>query len=137
MRKLLLTLTLVIGMIISMNAQNAKGDWYIGTGDIANVAWTDWAVAPTVGYAFTDNLMVGVDVSQADSTEDLSIDVHARYFFKGFFAYAATEGFETDALKLGVGKMFTFYKSVFVDPKVVYDSALKTTNLQLGVGLKF
>jgi hypothetical protein len=137
MRKLLLTLTLVIGMIISMNAQNAKGDWYIGTGDIANVAWTDWAVAPTVGYAFTDNLMVGVDVSQADSTEDLSIDVHARYFFKGFFAYAATEGFETDALKLGVGKMFTFHKSVFVDPKVVYDSALKTTNLQLGVGLKF
>ena len=137
MRKLLLTLTLVIGMIISMNAQNAKGDWYIGTGDIANVAWTDWAVAPTVGYAFTDNLMVGVDVSQADSTEDLSIDVHARYFFKGFFAKAATEGFETDALKLGVGKMFTFHKSVFVDPKVVYDSALKTTNLQLGVGLKF
>ena len=137
MRKLLLTLTLVIGMIISMNAQNANGDWYIGTGDIANVAWTDWAVAPTVGYAFTDNLMVGVDVSQADSTEDLSIDVHARYFFKGFFAYAATEGFETDALKLGVGKMFTFHKSVFVDPKVVYDSALKTTNLQLGVGLKF
>ena len=137
MRKLLLTLTLVIGMIISMNAQNAKGDWYIGTGDIANVAWTDWAVAPTVGYAFTDNLMVGVDVSQADSTEDLSIDVHARYFFKGFFAYAATEGFETDALKLGVGKMFTFHKSVYVDPKIVYDMGAKTTNLTLGFGLKF
>jgi len=137
MRKLLLTLTLVIGMIISMNAQNAKGDWYVGTGDIANVAWTEWSLNPTVGYAFTDDLQVGVNVSQADSTEDLSIDVHARYFFKGFFAYAATEGFETDALKLGVGKMFTFHKSVFVDPKVVYDSALKTTNLQLGVGLKF
>ena len=33
--------------------------------------------------------------------------------------------------------MFTFHKNVFMDPKVVYDSALKTTNLQLGVGLKF
>jgi len=33
--------------------------------------------------------------------------------------------------------MFTFHKGVFVDPKVVYDATAKTTNLQLGVGLKF
>jgi len=26
---------------------------------------------------------------------------------------------------------------VFVDPKLVYDATAKTTNLQLGVGLKF
>ena len=28
-------------------------------------------------------------------------------------------------------------KGVYVDPKVVYDMTAKTTNLQLGVGLKF
>jgi hypothetical protein len=33
--------------------------------------------------------------------------------------------------------MFTIHKGVFVDPKVVYDTSNKTTNLTLGFGLKF
>ena len=40
-------------------------------------------------------------------------------------------------LKVGVGKMFTFHKNVFIDPKVVYDVNAKTTNLTLGFGLRF
>tara|TARA_Y100001938_G_C7885252_1_gene327039 strand:+ start:80 stop:487 length:408 start_codon:yes stop_codon:yes gene_type:complete len=113
------------------------GDWYVGTGDIANTAWTDWAVAPTVGYGVMDNLMVGVSVSQADSTVDMNLDFHARYFMNGYFAYVATDGLSTDNMVLGAGKMFTFHKSVYVDPKIVYDMGAKTTNLTLGFGLKF
>ena len=118
-------------------AQNTTGDWYVGTGDIANTAWTDWAVAPTVGYGVMDNLMVGVSVSQADSTVDMNLDFHARYFMNGYFAYVATDGLSTDNMVLGAGKMFTFHKSVYVDPKIVYDMGAKTTNLTLGFGLKF
>ena len=82
--------------------------------------------------------MEGLNVSQADSTEDISFDLHARYFFKGYFAYVATEGLDTEGLKLGVGKMFSFHKNgMFIDPKVVFDTATETTNLQLGFGLKF
>ena len=113
------------------------GDWYVGTGDIANTAWTDWAVAPTVGYGVMDNLMVGVSVSQADSTVDMNLDFHARYFMNGYFAYVATDGLSTDNMVLDAGKMFTFHKSVYVDPKIVYDMGAKTTNLTLGFGLKF
>ena len=85
-------LTLALGLLIAVGAnaqgvQNAKGDWYVGTGDIANVSWTEWSLSPTVGYAITDDLMLGVNVSQADSTEDLSLDLHARYFMKGYFSY--------------------------------------------------
>ena len=133
-------LTLAFGLFITVGAmaQNAKGDWYIGTGDIANTAWTEWSISPTVGYAFMDNLMVGLNVSQAASTEDVALDLHARYFFKGYFAYVATEGLDTEGLKLGVGKMFSFHKNgMFIDPKVVFDTATETTNLQLGFGLKF
>ena len=138
MKKMILTLALSLFIAVGVNAQNAKGDWYVGTGDIANVSWTEWSVSPTVGYAFTDKLQVGLNVSQADSTEDVGIDVHARYFFNEFFVYAASPGLETDALQVGVGKMFNFNKNgMFIDPKVVYDSAAKTTNLQLGFGLKF
>ena len=134
MRKLIILLALAFTVTVS--AQE-KGDWYIGTGDVADVAWTEWSISPTVGYGFTDKLMVGLNVSQIDSADDVALDIHARYFFKEFFAYAAVEDFNTDLLKVGVGKMFTFHKNVFIDPKVVYDINAKTTNLQLGFGLKF
>ena len=68
-------LILALGMLTAaganaQDAKNTKGDWYVGTGNIANVSWTDWSVAPTLGYGVTDNLMVGLDLSQADSDAD-------------------------------------------------------------------
>ena len=136
MKKVILSLTLGLLVALGVNAQE-KGDWYIGTGDIANTAWTEWSVSPTVGYGIMDNLMVGCSVSQADSTADMDVDFHARYYMNGYFVYVASSGLNTDNLSYGVGKMFTFHKGVFVDPKVVYDATAKTTNLMLGVGLKF
>ena len=136
MRTIILTAVLACATFLSTQAQT-KGDWYIGTGDVANVAWTEWALAPTVGYGVMDNLMVGLSVSQADSTADLALDFHARYFVKGYFVYAAAKDLDTDNLKIGLGKMFTIRNNVFVDPKVVYSTGEKTTNLMLGFGLKF
>lgn len=136
MNKLFLTLALTMATLVATQAQT-KGDWYVGTGDVADVAWTEWAISPTVGYGLMDNLMVGLSISQADSTADISYDLHARYFHKGYFAYAATQGLDTDGLKIGVGKMFTIHRGIYVDPKIVYNTEEKTTNLTLGFGLKF
>jgi hypothetical protein len=136
MKRMILCLTLGLGLAFGVNAQE-KGDWYIGTGDISSKAWTEWSVNPTVGYGVTDNLMIGVNISQADSTADQVIDAHARYFVRGYFVYASAPNLDTDMLSIGLGKMFTVHKGVFVDPKVVYNTGEKTTNLQLGVGLKF
>ena len=124
-------------MYASVNAQNAKGDWYLGTGDIANTAWTELSIAPTVGYAISDNLMVGCNVSQADSSAEMVLDAHVRYFYNGLFGYVSAPNLDADNLSIGVGKMFTFHKVIYIDPKVVYDTNLKTTNLMLGFGLKF
>jgi len=49
MKNLILTIGLVVATIVGTQAQT-KGDWYVGAGDISNVSWTEWAVAPTVGY---------------------------------------------------------------------------------------
>ena len=136
MKKLILSLTLGLLTVAGVNAQE-KGDWYIGTGDIANTAWTEWSIAPTVGYGITDNFMVGVNVSQADSSAEMVLDAHVRYFWNGLFGYVSAPNLDTDMLSIGVGKMFTFHKGVYVDPKLVYDTNAKTTNLMLGVGLKF
>ena len=136
MKKIILSLALSIVCTLGINAQSS-GDWYVGAGDIANKAWTEWSVAPTVGYGITDNLMVGLNVSQEDSIADVALDIHARYFYKGYFAYIETSGLNTENLNYGLGKMFTFHRGIYVDPKVVYNATAKTTNLMLGVGLKF
>ena len=136
MKKIVLTLFLSALFVLGVNGQ-VKGDWYVGTGDVASKAWTEWSIAPAVGYGITDNLMVGLNVSQADSASDLAYDLHARYFWNGYFVYAETSGFNTEDISYGLGKMFTFHKGVYVDPKVVYNATEKTTNLMLGVGLKF
>ena len=136
MNKIILSLALSIVCTLGINAQSS-GDWYVGAGDIANKAWTEWSVAPTVGYGVTENLMVGLNVSQEDSIADVALDIHARYFYKGYFAYIETSGLNTENLNYGLGKMFTFHRGIYVDPKVVYNATAKTTNLMLGVGLKF
>ena len=136
MKKIVLTLFLSALFVLGANAQYS-GQWYVGTGDIANTAWTDWSVSPTIGYGVTDRIMVGANVSQADSTADMEIDLHARYYINGYFAYVATNGLSTEGAKLGLGKMFSLCSNVYLDPKVVYDTAEKTTNLQLGFGFKF
>ena len=132
-----MSLTLAVLCTVAVNAQNVKGDWYVGTGDIANTAWTEGSIAPTLGYAVTDKFMVGCNVSQADSSAEMVLDAHVRYFYNGLFGYVSAPNLDTDNLSIGVGKMFTFHKVMYIDPKVVYDTNLKTTNLMLGFGLKF
>ena len=136
MKNVLMSFALAVLCAVSVNAQN-QGDWYVGTGDIANTAWTEWSIAPTVGYGIADNFMVGVNVSQADSSAEMVLDAHVRYFYNGLFGYVSAPNLDTDKLTIGLGKMFTLHKGVYVDPKVVYDTNLKTTNLTLGFGLKF
>ena len=123
MKKIVLTLFLSTLFVLGVNGQE-KGDWYVGAGDVANKAWTEWSVAPTVGYGITDNLMVGLNVSQADSASDIAYDLHARYFWNGYFVYLETTGLNTEDMSYGLGKMFTFHKGVYVDPKVVYLSLI-------------
>ena len=131
-----MSLALSVLFVLGVSAQE-KGGWYLGTGDIANKAWTVWSIAPTVGYGVTDNLMVGLNISQADSSSDMAYDLHARYFWNGYFAYVEMAGVSTESVNYGFGKMFTVHRGVYVDPKIVYNSTEKTTNLMLGVGLKF
>jgi len=141
MKRMILTFALSLLVAVGVNAQNAKGDWYVGTGDVANTAWTELSIAPTLGYGVSDKLMVGINLSQADSASDMVLDLHARYFMTlgghDMYFYGSAPSLDTDNLSLGLGKMFTLYKNVYVDPKIVYNLGEKTTNMMLGFGLKF
>jgi len=136
MRNLILILALICGVTASQ-AQNAKGNWYVGTGDIANVSWDDWAVSPSIGYAFTDALVLGGTISQEDMDADINLDFYARYFWNGMFIHAGMNGLNFDEVEIGLGKQFTFKQNVYVDPKLVYNAGSETVNLGIGFGFKF
>ena len=136
MKNLFLSLAAFLLLTFSVDAQNAKGDWYVGTGDISGTAWTDWAVNPSIGYAVTDNLVIGGSVSHV-AGEDMDMDFNVRYFFSGYFAEVNLDGFSTDGAVFGLGKMFTFHKGVYVAPVFNYAYDAETFNLGLGFGLKF
>ena len=106
MKKLFLILALICGLTASQ-AQNTKGTWYVGTNDIANVAWTDWAVTPSIGFAFTDALVLGGSISQENAEADMNLDFYARYFWNGMFVHAGMNGLNFDEIELGLGKKFT------------------------------
>ena len=55
----------------------------------------------------------------------------------GYFAYIATNGLSTDGMTVGAGKMFMLRNNIYVDPKIVYNTGDKTTNLTLGFGFNF
>ena len=136
MKKLILTITLACMSVMATQAQT-KGEWYIGTGDVSDVAWTELSVSPTVGYGITENLILGVALNQV-SGETLNVDVNARYLVRGYFAYLESNlSLNTDDVRLGVGKMFTLLSNVYVDPKIVYSTGDQTTNLEIGFGFRF
>jgi len=136
MKKLFLILALICGLTASQ-AQNTKGTWYIGTGDIENVAWTDWAVDASIGYAFTDALVIGGSISQDNADADIALNFNARYFWNGMFIHAGMNGLNFDEIELGLGKMFTLRNNIYVDPKLVYNAGSETVNLGIGFGFKF
>ena len=136
MKNFILTMCMVATVMLSQ-AQNTKGTFYVGTGDVANTAWTDWAVSPSVGYAFTDALVIGGSVSQVDADADMNLDFYARYFWNGMFVHAGMNGLNFDEMTLGLGKMFTLRNNIYVDPSLVYNAGSETVNLGIGFGFKF
>ena len=78
---------------------------------------------------------VGVD--GFDSGGDMDLDLSVRYFFGGYFADLNLDGFSTEGMVFGLGKMFTFHKSCYVAPDFNYAYDAETFNLGLGFGLKF
>jgi len=56
---------------------------------------------------------------------------------RGYFAYLSTDGLSTEGMSIGAGKMFDLRSNIYVDPKIVYNTGDKTTNLTLGFGFRF
>ena len=144
--KNLFTLCACAFFAITLSAQGsdqAAGSYYLGTGDatqLVNIfsSLSEVTIAPTIGYAVMDDLVVSGSINGL--TDDLMLDLSVRYFWNGVFFQAGAADIAGDAsMSLGAGKYFSLgavSDRFYVDPQINYnfDNGFVTS---IGLGARF
>ena len=144
--KTLFTLCACAFFAITLSAQDseqAAGSYYLGTGDatqLVNIfsSLSEVTIAPTIGYAVMDDLVVSGSINGL--TDDLMLDLSVRYFWNGVFFQAGAADIAGDAsMSLGAGKYFSLgavSDRFYVDPQINYnfDNGFVTS---IGLGARF
>ena len=64
------TMLLVVVISTSTTTFAQQGTWALGVGsNLANVAWQDYQLVPTIGYFITDEIVVGSGFSMGSSND--------------------------------------------------------------------
>ena len=134
-------------LTLSAQSEQAAGSYYLGTGDATSLvnifsSMSEINISPTIGYAVIDDLVVSGAIN--GETDNLSLDLHVRYFWNGVFFQAGADNIAgaNDAdpsISLGAGKYFTLNAlsdRLFVTPMIGYnlDNGFATT---IGFGARF
>ena len=128
---------------LSAQSEQAAGSYYLGTGDatqLVNIfsSLSEVTIAPTIGYAVMDDLVVSGSINGL--TDDLMLDLSVRYFWNGVFFQAGAADIAGDSsMSLGAGKYFSLgavSDRFYVDPQINYnlDTGFET---KIGLGLRF
>ena len=151
MKKLFLGFALV-AFIGTLNAQQSKGDWFIGgSADAAVGSWSEWSLAPNVGVCISDNWAIGgmFGWTTGGSSDHMDLDLWSRHFFSKFYVQAGfgmglADGADaTTNVNVGLGKMFYWGSHLYIDPNLGFNmdhdgtDGTKSLNLGIGLGLKF
>ena len=146
--KRILTLFLATGLVASSYAQDdasqPQGSWYLGTGDattLLNIFSTGVAIAPTVGYAVADDIVI--QGSMSGPTDALNMNLGAAYFMGDtWFGLQASDVTGDMDLGIGVGKYIDFKDVLFLTPNLQYnfglpDGSTDFVNVGIGFGTRF
>lgn len=153
--KKLFTLFTVVALSTTMAfSQTEKGTFHIA-GNIGDVAWTDWAVSPTVGYFISDGFAVALGFSMASGdavANTMTLAPSARYYFNDLmFAQgglsmttidkdvAAAMGVEesTTSIVAGVGLSLMWMDRVAIEPVLNLTTGDEIMSIGMGLGIAF
>ena len=121
------------------DASQPQGSWYLGSGDattLLNVFSTGVAIAPTVGYAVADDIVI--QASANGPTDNMGLSLGAAYFMDDYWVgLQATD--VTGDLDAGIaaGRYIDFKDCLFLTPNVQYSFGLpdgSSDNLSIGIG---
>jgi hypothetical protein len=150
MKKLFTILTVVALSTTMSFAQTEKGTFHIA-GNIGDVAWTDWAVSPTVGYFISDGFAVALGFSMASGdavANSMTLAPSARYYFNDLmFAQgglsmssvedAAGDTETTTDIVAGVGLSLMWMDRVAIEPTLTLGSGEDVMTIGMGLGIAF
>ena len=144
--KRIFTLLLAPGLVATTYAQDAaqpKGSWYLGTGDattLLNIFSTGVDIAPTVGYAVADDIVVTAKAGFGGALDSLNLSLGGQYFMGDYYV-----GLDVDDplnnLDLGInaGRYIDFKDVLYIAPQVNLGMLLNDPMLgvSIGVGTRF
>ena len=144
--KRIFTLLLATGLVAMTYAQDAaqpKGSWYLGTGDattVLNIFSTGVDLAPTVGYAVADDIVVTAKAGFGGALDSLNLSLGGQYFMGDYYV-----GLDVDDplnnLDLGInaGRYIDFKDVLYIAPQVNLGMLLNDPMLgvSIGVGTRF
>ena len=147
--KRILTLFLATGLVATSFAQDAaqpQGSWYLGTGDattLLNIFSTGVAIAPTVGYAVADDIVLTAKAGFGGTFDALDLSIGGQYFMGDYYV-----GLDVDDplnnldLGLNAGRYIDFKDVLFLTPNLQYnfglpDGSSDFMNVGIGFGTRF
>ena len=144
--KRILTLFLATGLVATSFAQDAsqpQGSWYLGTGDattLLNIFSTGVAIAPTVGYAVADDIVLTAKAGFGGTFDALDLSIGGQYFMGDYYV-----GLDVDDpinnLDLGInaGRYIDFKDVLYVAPQLNVGMLLNDpmVGVSIGFGTRF
>ena len=141
MKKFVLSLFAVATATFSFaqDASQPQGSWYLGTGDattLLNVFSSGVAMAPTVGYAVADDIVI--QASANGPTDDMGLNLGAAYFMGDYWGGVQASDLTGDLdAGLAAGRYIDVKDCLFLTPNVQYSFGLpdgSSDNLSIGIG---
>jgi hypothetical protein len=155
MKKFVLSLFAVATATFSFaqDASQPQGSWYLGTAnatDVLNIFSTGIDIAPTVGYAVADDIVVNLSINNSTDSlgmdlggttfDDFSLNLGAQYFMGDYYVGLGLNDPINDlGLDLNAGRYIPFKDVLYITPQLgLMDlTGDPVLGIKIGMGARF
>ena len=163
MKKVILSLAIIVIAVVSANAQTEKGTWLVGGSagfhsvkDGSSDAVTSVTIAPSAGYFVGKDVAVGAAIQFATVNKNYTtfafapfvryyfapLGDHAKLFVNGTFGLGTVKGYQSSSVgfstfEFSAGPAFFINKSVALEVALAYgQNKFKGSDATKDLGLK-
>tara|TARA_B110000003_G_C16313306_1_gene403678 strand:+ start:53 stop:571 length:519 start_codon:yes stop_codon:yes gene_type:complete len=145
MKKFVLSLFAVAAAFVgtAQDAGQPQGSWYLGTGDattLLNVFSSGVAIAPSVGYAVADDIVITAKAGFGGAFDALDLSLGGQYFMGDYYVGLDLSDPINDLdLGLNAGRYIDFKDVLYVAPQLNIDMLLNdpAVGVSIGFGARF
>ena len=145
MKKFVLSLFAVAAAFVgtAQDAGQPQGSWYLGTGDattLLNVFSSGVAIAPSVGYAVADDIVITAKAGFGGAFDALDLSLGGHYFMGDYYVgLDLMDPINNLDLGINAGRYIDFKDVLYVAPQFNVNMLLNdpVVGLSIGFGTRF